>query len=108
VNFLVIPRTESADMQSAYLVCYDIADPKRWRLVHKIMLGNGDPLQLSVFLCVLTRKQRQILTGRLREVMHHGEDALAIIDLGPADTAEERITTFGKVHLEAGKRHVVV
>jgi CRISPR-associated protein Cas2 len=95
-------------MANTYVVCYDISDPKRWRQVHKILLGHGDPLQLSVFLCVLTPKQRQILINRLHEVMHHGEDALAIIDVGPEESSTSRLTVYGRVRLHAGKRQVIV
>lgn len=95
-------------MRNTYLVCYDIADPKRWRKVHKIMLGHGDPVQLSVFLCALSPTERQILLGRLHEAMHHGEDALAIIDLGPSETGKTRLTTFGLARWEAGKRVIVI
>jgi len=95
-------------MRNTYIVCYDIADPKRWRRVHKMMLGHGDPLQLSVFLCELSPTERQVLISRLHEVLNHAEDALAIIDLGPADSGSRHVTTFGTARWEAGKRVIVV
>lgn len=72
------------------------------------MLGHGDPIQLSVFLCSLSPTERQVLVSRLHDVLHHGEDALALIDLGPADTGRTRLTTFGIVRWNAGKRTIVV
>ena len=39
-----------------YIVAYDIADPKRWRRVFKVMKGYGHWLQLSVFQCRLTAR----------------------------------------------------
>ena len=49
-------------MRSSFIVCYDIADPKRLRQVFKIMRGWGDHLQYSVFECQLTK----VDTARLR------------------------------------------
>ena len=37
-----------------YIVAYDIADPKRWRRVFRLMEGFGEWLQLSVFQCRLS------------------------------------------------------
>ncbi len=43
--------------KTAYLVTYDITDPKRLHAVYKVMRGFGDHLQLSVFRCELTARQ---------------------------------------------------
>ena len=40
-------------MRRTYIVCYDIADPKRLRNVFKKMRAWGDHLQFSVFECQL-------------------------------------------------------
>jgi len=95
-------------MRNAYLICYDIADPKRWRKIHKILMGHGDPVQLSVFLCSLSPTERQLLLARLHPLLHTKEDALALVDMGPEDTGKDRLTTFGIVRWEGGKRDVVV
>jgi len=95
-------------MRNSYLVCYDIADPKRWRQVHKMMLGHGDPVQLSVFLCELSPVEHQVLLARLHDALNHAEDALAVVDLGPVATGAARVTTFGIVRWESGKRVLVV
>ncbi len=39
--------------EHAYVVAYDISDPKRWRRVFRLMKGYGQWLQLSVFHCRL-------------------------------------------------------
>jgi len=95
-------------MRNLYLVCYDIADPKRWRKVHKIMVGHGESIQLSVFLCALSPTEFQRLIARLYPLLHTQEDALATVDMGPEGTARERLITFGTVHWEGGSRRVVV
>ena len=47
-----------------YIVAYDIAEPKRWRRVFKVMKGYGYWLQLSVFQCRLTARRRAEMTAR--------------------------------------------
>jgi CRISPR-associated protein Cas2 len=64
------------------LVAYDIADPKRLRLVHKKVLGYGDAMQYSVFVCDLTSAERADLLNDLIEIIDPSVDRIAIIDLG--------------------------
>jgi CRISPR-associated protein Cas2 len=40
------------------IVAYDVRDPARLRRTHQVMLGFGDPLQLSIFLCDLAPAER--------------------------------------------------
>lgn len=70
-------------MRHAYLICYDIAAPKRLRIVHKTMKGFGDPLQFSVFRCELTKLELHDLRERLAGVLHDDEDRVMIANLGP-------------------------
>lgn len=72
-------------MRTVYLICYDIATPKRLRQVHKTMKGFGDPLQFSVFRCELTRLELHDLKERLWEILHAEEDRVMIARLGPID-----------------------
>lgn len=74
-----------------YIVTYDISAPKRWRRVFKVMKGFGEHIQLSVFRCDLTPEQRVRMRNRLDEEIHHREDQVYIVDLGPsvARTVEE-------------------
>lgn len=95
-------------MRKTYIVCYDVADPKRWREVHKMMLGHGEPLQLSVFLCELSRIERERLVGRLKLAMNRSEDALAIVAVPDRDDDERpAIETYGVVRWQNGRRIVV-
>lgn len=68
-----------------YLVAYDIRDDGRLRRVHKVMLGFGEPLQYSVFLCDLDPGEKLALKRDVGEVIHHAVDSVAIVDLGVAD-----------------------
>jgi CRISPR-associated protein Cas2 len=40
-------------MRRAFLVSYDVRDPKRLRRTHKMIKAYGEPWQYSVFYCVL-------------------------------------------------------
>jgi CRISPR-associated protein Cas2 len=93
-------------MRAAYMVCYDIGNPKRWRKIHKLMLAYGEPLQLSVFLCRLSPVEFEEMLERVLGELHRTEDALAVAHLGPQDTSD--VQTFGRVVLDGAKRIVVV
>jgi CRISPR-associated protein Cas2 len=89
-------------MRTTYIVCYDICDPKRLREVFKIMRGWGDHIQLSVFECRLTRSDLIQLKAELAEIIHHEEDQVLFVDLGPTGARGDRVITA------LGKRYVVV
>ena len=65
-----------------YLVAYDIREDKRLRLVYKTMRGYGWRLQYSVFICDLDSIELIMMKSDLGEIIHHGSDSIAIIDLG--------------------------
>jgi CRISPR-associated protein Cas2 len=96
-------------MRNSYLVCYDISDDKRLRRVFKIMRGWGDHLQLSVFECQLTRMDLARLKAELAEVIHHTEDQVLFVDLGPAEGRGDRvITALGKPYSNVDAPCIVV
>ncbi len=80
-------------MRNTYIVCYDISDPKRLRDVFKTMRDWGDHIQLSVFECRLTRSDLVTMRGELSEIVHHGEDQVLFVDLGPAGARGDRVIT---------------
>lgn len=67
-----------------YLLTYDVSDDKRRTRLYKTLLGAGDHVQYSVFLCDLNDAELADLRGRVRPLLHHGEDQLLVVDLGPA------------------------
>lgn len=71
--------------QTVYVVSYDISDPDRLRKVFKIMKGAGEHVQYSVFRCVLSDRAREELATKLDAVLHHDDDQVLFIDLGPED-----------------------
>lgn len=91
-----------------YVIGYDISDPKRWRRVFNTMKGYGEWLQLSVFQCRLRRDRMAELTALLNDLIHHGEDHIVILDLGPANTVNPRIKSLGKPFEVIRKEAVIV
>jgi CRISPR-associated protein Cas2 len=73
-------------MRRRYLVAYDVAHPKRLRKVFRALHGFGDPVQYSVFLCVLSAVERQMLRERLTALLNLREDRALLIDLGEVES----------------------
>ena len=86
-------------MRRNYIVTYDIRDPKRLRKIHKTCKGFGTHLQYSVFECDLTPEEKANMESRLSQILHHDQDQVLFIDLGPAALRGERtITALGQVY----------
>ena len=95
-------------MRSVYVVTYDISDPGRLRRVAAVLLGYGDRLQLSVFRCELSRLERIELQARLESVIHHREDQVLFVQLGPVDGRGDRsLATIGRA-LTVQERSAIV
>lgn len=96
-------------MRSSYLVTYDIADEKRLRLVFRTMRAYGDHLQFSVFECQLTATDLARLKGELSGIIHHLEDQVLFVYLGPAEGRGDRaITALGKPYSSLDAPCIVV
>ena len=96
-------------MRNSYIVSYDIADPKRLRMVFKVMRAWGDHLQFSVFECQLTRMDLVRLRAELAGIIHHDEDQVLFVDLGPAEGRGDRvITSLGKPYVSVDAPLIVV
>lgn len=72
-------------MRNLYLVCYDVCDARRLRQVYKAMRGFGDHIQLSVFRCDLSPRERVEMIATLTPLIDHGQDQILIVDIGPVD-----------------------
>jgi len=79
-----------------YIVTYDIRDPKRWRRIFRIMNGYGEWLQLSVFQCRMNRRRHAELIALLDGMIHHADDHVVLLDVGPADKVAPHITSLGR------------
>jgi CRISPR-associated protein Cas2 len=84
-------------MRKSFLVCYDICDEKRLRKVFQVMRGHGDHLQYSIFECQLNATDLVRLRAELGGIIHHDQDQVLFVDLGPAEGRGDRvITALGK------------
>lgn len=84
-------------MRASYLVCYDICDDKRLRRVFNAMRDWGDHLQYSVFECQLSAVDLVRLRAELAAIIHHKDDQVLFVYLGPAEGRGDRvITSLGK------------
>lgn len=80
-------------MSNTCLVCYDICDAKRLRAVFKTMRDYGDHLQYSVFECPWTPSDLARCRHALGKIIHHGEDQVLFVDLGPTEGRGDRVIT---------------
>lgn len=95
-------------MRQTYVVSYDISDPKRLRKIFKTLRGYGDHIQLSVFRCELNRRELVELRSVLAEIIHHGEDQVLFVDLGPVEgRGSTSIAAIGRTYMQP-ERHALV
>jgi CRISPR-associated protein Cas2 len=71
-------------MKAHYLVCYDIAKPKRLGRVLRFMKGRGIHLQYSVFYCYLNWQELADVKVKLSCIIKHNADDVRIYPL-PSD-----------------------
>ncbi|MBL8234559.1 MAG: CRISPR-associated endonuclease Cas2 [Bryobacterales bacterium] len=96
-------------MRISYLVCYDICDDKRLRRVFKTMRSYGDHLQFSVFECQFTPSDLARCRAELSAIIHHSEDQILFVNLGPAEGRGDRvITALGKPYTNVDAPCIVV
>ncbi len=67
--------------RDAWLLVYDIGEPKRLRQVEKIAKTYGVRLQRSVFLCEISEMDLEEMAARLRVRMDAGMDDVRIYHL---------------------------
>jgi len=95
----------------AYILSYDVANPKRLREMHKLAKAFGRPLQYSVFHCVLRREDRVRLASRIEGLIDHKADRVIILDLGTVRDRESWIPpmeVFGRQEAASSPAAVVV
>lgn len=95
-------------MRTTYIVSYDIADEKRLRRVHGIVREYGDRLQYSVYRCSLTEKEKVLFVGRLERALHHREDQVLFIRLGPTGGRQTEMEALGRLFTEEASGDIIV
>lgn len=97
-------------MRRRYIVAYDVADPQRLVRTFKTMLGYGDRVQHSVFLCDLSRIELIQMKTDLAEILDYAEDRILVVDIGPLEdgqggtSGDGRIETIGMQLPTGGRR----
>jgi len=94
--------------RTRYLVCYDIADPKRLRKVAKSCESYGSRIQYSVFECPLDSLRYQQMRAELDELIHHDNDQILFVSLG-LETSKNtfRIESIGQPYTARSRVTVV-
>jgi CRISPR-associated protein Cas2 len=100
------PRRSNAE--HAYVVAYDISDPRRWRRVFKLMKGYGRWLQLSVFHCRLDGGRRVEMASALESIIDATADHIVILDLGPAEDVGLAVESLGKRFAPIERQAIVI
>ena len=91
-----------------YLVCYDIADPKRLRRVARLLEGVGVRLQYSVFECPLDELNFERIKADLRKEINSEQDQVLFVSLGPeANDATLIITALGLSYTQHSRVTIV-
>lgn len=100
MKYTLVALESAAGMRNTILVCYDIRDDKRLRKVHRTMRDFGDHLQYSVFECQFTATDLAKCRAALADLIHHTEDQVLFVDLGPSEGRGERvITSLGQAYV---------
>jgi len=96
-------------VRNTFLVCYDISNDLRLRRVHKIMVGFGDRLQYSVFECKFSPADLARCKHALGKLIHHREDQVLFVDLGPVDGRGDRvIAAIGRAYSTVDSPCIIV
>jgi CRISPR-associated protein Cas2 len=74
----------STSEQRLYLVCYDVADPRRLQRVHYYLKHHALAVQYSVFLARVSERQLQSILAGVAERIEPQEDDVRAYPL-PAD-----------------------
>jgi CRISPR-associated protein Cas2 len=83
-----------------YVISYDIADDARRLDVADALLSYGRRVQYSVFECALGETSFTKLRIQLDGLIHHTEDQILILDLGPLEgRAREAVSSLGKLYV---------
>ncbi|WP_199590010.1 CRISPR-associated endonuclease Cas2 [Bremerella cremea] len=100
---------EGPIVRNTFLVCYDICDDKRLRKVFKTMRDFGDHLQYSIFECQFTPVDLAKCRHALNDIIHHHEDQVLFVDLGPVEGRGDRvISALGKAYTNIDAACIIV
>ena len=65
----------------AWLIAYDIKDPRRLYRVHRLLKARGIPLQYSVFIAWITKRDIQYVVEMLEALINPKQDDVRLYHL---------------------------
>ena len=77
-----------------WMVAYDVACPRRWRGVFRLLKSWGGPVQYSVFACRLSDAELRDLAAGLEELLDAAEDRAHIWPV--CGQCEARVRVLGR------------
>ncbi len=83
------------EQRMPFLLCYDIADPRRLQRIHSQLKKHAVPIQYSVFLGRFTNKELKSLTSKLAGLIKSSEDDIRIYPLHK----HPKVQTLGQYEL---------
>jgi CRISPR-associated protein Cas2 len=96
-------------MRKTFLVCYDIRNDRRLARVAKAMRGFGDRIQYSIFECQFNAVDLVKCRAALGEIIHHKQDQVLFVDLGPVEGRGDRvITSLGQAYSRLDAPAIIV
>ena len=87
-----------ASRRTPWLLCYDIANPRRLQRVHRVARRHATPLQYSVFHTIATRGEVRAMIHEIEEFIDPGQDDVRAYPL--LTTAQP--VTLGRSRLASG------
>ena len=82
------------------VVAYDIIKTKRRTRVMKLLKGNGNHTQKSVFECLLDDRQIEMLTLKIAEIIEPEEDTVRLYIIPKREEIDITILGTGEVYEE--------
>ncbi len=95
-----------------YLCTYDVqatreGDRRRDKLFERLS-DYGEHVQFSVFLCELTPTEHARLLAEAKDILHHAEDQLLVLDVGPSGLDwTQHLACLGKGWTPQVRCHIV-
>ncbi len=78
-------------------------------MVFNLMKGYGEHLQLSVFLCELSLKEKALLIWKLNDIINHKDDSVMFTKIGPVNSnTVKKIEFIGSNKVISDRRAVIV
>ena len=87
-----------ANRRTPWLLCYDIADPRRLQRVYRVACRHAIPLQYSVFHLTATRREARAVLREIEDQIDHRHDDVRAYPLSTTSRAVVR----GRSRLPSG------